>query len=1034
MKRLLGLFIFRPVGSSLLALAMVLVGALALRLLPVASLPEMDFPVIAISANLPGASPETMASSVATPLEQALGSIAGVSEMSSRSSEGSTQIMLVFELDRDIEGAARDVQAAINQARPMLPSGMSSVPTYEKVNPSSMPIMVLALTSQTANKAQLFDMASGIVQQKLAQIPGVGSVDVGGGSLPAVRVGLNPKALASAGIALDDVRSVINNANSLRPNGYLEGEQGQWQINSGKQYNQARFFEPLVLKNQDGQVIRLGDVAKVEDSVENIHSLGYWNNQEAVLLIVRRQAGANIIETVNTIRERLPGIEEMLPSQAQLTVAQDRTPSIRATLEEAQLTLIIAVALVVLVVLLFLRNWRAALIPAIAVPASLISTFAFMHLFGFTLNTISLMALIVATGFVVDDAIVVLESIMRYLEKGLSPMRAALRGAREVGFTVTAMSLSLVAVFIPLWLIGGLAGRLFMEFAVTLCTAVLVSLVISLMLTPMMTARLLRPGPQEHESTNPVSRFLGWIGSVSWHGYRRSLDWALKHHRLMLFSLFATIGLNVYLYTVVPKGLFPQQDTGQLMGFFRVDRGTSFQSMVPKLEYFRSILNQDPDIRSVAVFAGGRSGSTSSFILVELKPMDERKASTTDIVNRLRDPLSTTPGARMFMVPQQDIPVGSGGGGRSGSYDYSLLGSDLELLKTWLPKVQQAMSELPELVDVDTGTDDKAGLVQLEIDRDMATRLGIDMSMVAGTLNNSFSQRQVSTIFGRLNQYYVVMEVEPRFAQDLESLKEIEVVAKDGTRVPLSAFTRFSTGTAPRSINHMGLLVAESVSFGLAEGVTLSQATAAIEQAMARIQLPTREIQAGFEGNTAQMLDALAKQPMMFLAALVALYIVLGMLYESYMHPLTILSTLPSAGIGALLALMMTSGEFNLIAMIGVFLLIGIVKKNAIMMVDYALQMERERGMGSREAIYEACLVRFRPIMMTTLSAIFGAIPLILASGPGVEMRQPLGVTIVGGLVLSQILTLYTTPVVYLYLDRWRHRFMRRKNQTTLNI
>ena len=1033
MKRLLGLFIYRPVGSSLLALAMVLVGALAMRLLPVASLPEMDFPVIAISANLPGASPETMASSVATPLEQALGSIAGVSEMSSRSSEGSTQIMLVFELDRNIEGAARDVQAAINQARPMLPSGMSSVPTYEKVNPSSMPIMVLALTSQTANKAQLFDMASGIVQQKLAQIPGVGSVDVGGGSLPAVRVGLNPKALASAGIALDDVRSVINNANTLRPNGYLESEQGQWQINSGKQYNQAQFFDPLVLKNENGQIIRLGDVAKVEDSVENIHSLGYWNNQEAVLLIVRRQAGANIIETVNTIRERLPNIEEMLPSQAQLTVAQDRTPSIRATLEEAQLTLVIAVALVVLVVLLFLRNWRAALIPAIAVPASLISTFAFMHLFGFTLNTISLMALIVATGFVVDDAIVVLESIMRYLEKGMSPMRAALRGTREVGFTVTAMSLSLVAVFIPLWLIGGLAGRLFMEFAVTLCTAVMVSLVISLMLTPMMSARLLRPGPQESESANPVSRFLGWIGHRSWQAYRRSLQWALKHHHLMLFSLFATIGLNVYLYTVVPKGLFPQQDTGQLMGFFRVDRGTSFQSMVPKLEYFRSILNQDPDIRSVAVFAGGRSGSTSSFILVELKPLDERKASTVDIVNRLRDPLSTTPGARMFMVPQQDIPVGSGGGGRSGSYDYSLLGSDLELLKTWLPKVQQAMSELPELVDVDTGTDDKAGLVQLEIDRDMATRLGIDMSMVAGTLNNSFSQRQVSTIFGRLNQYYVVMEVEPRFAQDLESLKEIEVVAADGKRVPLSAFTRFSTGTAPRSINHMGLLVAESVSFGLAEGVTLSQATTAIEQAMARIQLPTREIQAGFEGNTAQMLDALAKQPMMFLAALVALYIVLGMLYESYMHPLTILSTLPSAGIGALLALMMTSGEFNLIAMIGVFLLIGIVKKNAIMMVDYALQMERERGMDSREAIYEACLVRFRPIMMTTLSAIFGALPLILASGPGVEMRQPLGVTIVGGLVLSQILTLYTTPVVYLYLDRLRHRFMRRKNRTTLN-
>ncbi|MCX5590079.1 efflux RND transporter permease subunit [Alcaligenes endophyticus] len=1033
MRRLLSLFVFRPVGSSLLCLAMVLSGVLALRLLPVAPLPEMEFPVIAVTASLPGASPETMASSVATPLEQSLGSIAGISEMSSRSSEGSTQIILIFDLDRDIEAAARDVQAAINQARPMLPSGMSDVPTYEKANPSSVPIMVLALTSPTLTQAQLYDMASAIVQQKLSQISGVGSVDVGGGSLPAVRVSVNPKALSAAGIALDDIRTVINGANSLRPNGYLEDQEQQWQLNSGRQLSRAQQFEPLVLRAQNGDIVRLQDVARIEDSVENLHSLGFLNQEPAVLLIVRREAQGNIIDTVNTIHEQLESIEAMLPGDARLSVAQDRTPSIRAALLEAQNTLLIAVLLVVLVVLLFLRDWRAALIPAIAVPASLMSTFAFMYFFGFTLNTISLMALIVATGFVVDDAIVVLESIMRYRERGLSPKRSALRGVRDVGFTVTAMSLSLVAVFIPLWLVGGLVGRLFMEFAVTLCTAVLVSLVISLVLTPMMSALLLRDPKDQQRRVSYVERGIMLVGGWSATAYRVTLEWALRHHRITLLSLVATIGLNFYLYAVVPKGLFPQQDTGQLMGFFRVDRGMSFEAMTPKLEHFRSIITQDPDVKSLAVFAGGRGGSTSSFMLVELTPLGQREASVTDVVNRLRDKFNDTPGARLFLVPQGDIPTGGGGGGREGSYDYMLLGSDIELLRHWAPKVRLAMSELPELVDVDDSREDRSGRVELEIDRDRATRLGVDMALVASTLNNSFSQRQVSLIYGRLNQYNVVMGVEPEFSQDVQALMELEVITRDGNRVPLAAFTSFKTGVSPLSVNHQGLMVADSVSFGLADGVTLAQAEAAIEQAVARIQLPTREIQAGFEGNTRTMSDAVAKQPLMFLGALVALYIVLGMLYESYMHPLTILSTLPSAGVGALLALMLTGGDFNFIAMLGIFLLIGIVKKNAIMMVDYALQLQRRDGLDSQAAIYQACLVRFRPIMMTTLSAICGALPLIFASGAGVEMRQPLGVTIVGGLVLSQLLTLYTTPVVYLYLDRLRLRFGRKFFATSLS-
>lgn len=1033
--RWFGLFIMRPVATTLACLAMVLAGGLSYFLLPVAPLPQMDFPMITVSASMPGASPETMASTVATPLEQSLGAIAGLAEMSSRSSEGSTRIVLMFDMDRDIDGAARDVQAAINAARAMLPSGLRSNPSYKKVNPSSSPIMVLALTSPVATQGELYDLASTLVAQKLAQVPGVGEVEVGGSSLPAVRVTLNPQALYAAGVALDDVRRALNDANTMRPNGVVENDRHHWLVTTGGQMNRAAQFAPLIVAWRNGAPIRLQDIATVEDSIEDRNNIGFYNDRRAVLLIVRRQADANIIKTVDSIRSQVPQLEAMLPANVTLSVAQDRTPSIRASMHEAEITLIIAVALVIVVVLMFLRNVRAALIPAIAVPASLITTFSLMLLFGYTLNTISLMALIVATGFVVDDAIVVLENIIRYREQGVPPLRAAIRGAREVGFTVVAMSVSLVAVFIPMLFMGGLPGRLFREFAVTLSVAILVSLLISVTLTPMMCARLLRVGPGKPEGgagepeplrRSASSRLFRALGDMFWAGYKRSLNWALAHSRLTLMVLLATIGLNVYLYTIVPKGYFPQQDTGQLMGFFRVDQGTSFHAMMPKLEAFRLKLLEDPAIQSVTVHAGGRGGSNSSFLMIELKPKSERKESATEVVNRLRPQFQRTPGARLTLVPQQDIFVG-GRQQSSGSHDYTLMSGDLDVLKTWMPRVQQALAGLPELVDVDTDVEDRGRRVELVIDRDAAKRLGVDMSMIAATLNNSFSQRQVSVIYGRLNQYHVVMGIDERYAQDAESLRLVQVIGADGQRVPLSAFTRLERGSAPLSVNHQGLLAADSISFSLAPGVALDEAMVAIEQAVARIGLPTHQIQAGFLGTAGALMRGMEQQPWLILAALVTMYLVLGMLYESYVHPITILSTLPSAGIGALLALMLLGEQFTLIALIGVFLLIGIVKKNAIMMVDFALLAERRDGASSREAIYQACLVRFRPIMMTTLAAMLGALPLILATGAGVEMRRPLGITIVGGLLLSQILTLYTTPVVYLYLDRLRLRFSRRR-------
>ncbi|MCD0504176.1 multidrug efflux RND transporter permease subunit [Bordetella petrii] len=1019
-------FIVRPVATVLLCLGLVLAGLLAFRLLPVAPLPEVDLPIISVSASLPGASPETMASSVATPLERSLGSIAGVTEMTSRNSQGSTRITLQFDLSRDINGAARDVQAAINAARSLLPTGLRSNPTYHKVNPSSAPVMVLAMTSENRSQGKLYDLASTIVAQKLAQVNGVGEVTVGGSSLPAVRVSLIPGALSNRGVSLDEVRTALTQANANRPKGVVESDQYHWQIMASDQLERAEQYRPLIVAWRDGSPVRLSDVATVEDSVEDLFQTGYYNDSKAILLILRRQADANIIETVEAVRAQLPQLSALLPGDVDLIVAQDRTPSIRASLHEAEITLVVAVALVMLVVLLFLRHWRAALIPSVAVPVSLIGTFCIMYLCGFTLNTISLMALIVATGFVVDDAIVVVENIMRHIEQGASPMRAALRGSREVGFTVLSMSLSLVAVFIPILLMGGVVGRLFREFAVTLSAAIMVSLVVSLTLTPMMCARLLHRQAPARQRPGRLSAAVARGFEAMLGQYRRSLSWALAHGRIMLLLLAATIGLNVYLYAVVPKGFFPQQDTGQLLGFFRVDQGTSFQATVPKLEYFRKVILADPAVASITVHAGGRGGSNSSFMMIQLKPQDERQATAADVVNRLRGSLQNTPGARVFLVPQQDIFLGGGRG--SGSYDYTLLAGELSLLRTWMPKVQQAMAALPEITDVDTTVEDKGRQVELVIDREAATRLGISMSDISAVLNNSFSQRQVSVMYGPLNQYHVVMGVDQRFAQDAQSLQQVHVITQNGQRVPLAAFARFETGNAPLSVQHNGLFAADDISFNLAPGVSLDQALQAIDQAVARIGLPSDQIQAGFLGTAAAQQQIQSQQPWLILAALVAMYIVLGILYESWVHPLTILSTLPSAGIGALLALMLVGSQFTLIALIGVFLLIGIVKKNAIMMVDFALDAERRRSLSPRDAIFEACLTRFRPIMMTTLAAIFGALPLVLATGAGVEIRQPLGVTIVGGLILSQILTLYTTPVVYLYLDRFRLWAQRRRD------
>ncbi|QIB08425.1 MMPL family transporter [Pseudomonas fluorescens] len=1016
-----GPFIKRPVATMLLSFAIMLLGGVCFGLLPVSPLPQMDFPVIVVQANLPGASPEVMASTVATPLERSFGAIAGVNTMSSRSSQGSTRVILQFDLDRDINGAAREVQAAINASRNLLPSGMRSMPTYKKVNPSQAPIMVLSLTSDVLEKGQLYDLASTILSQSLSQVSGVGEVQIGGSSLPAVRIELEPQLLNQYGVALDDVRTAIADSNVRRPKGSVEDDQRMWQVQANDQLEKAKDYETLVIRYQDGSVLRLKDVAKVTDSVEDRYNSGFFNDDAAVLLVINRQAGANIIETVNEIKAQLPALQAVLPASVKLNLAMDRSPVIKATLHEAEMTLLIAVALVVLVVFLFLGNFRASLIPTLAVPVSLVGTFAVMYLYGFSLNNLSLMALILATGLVVDDAIVVLENISRHIDEGVPPMKAAYRGAEEVGFTLLSMNVSLVAVFLSILFMGGIIESLFREFSITLAASIVVSLVVSLTLTPMLCARWLKPHVPGQE--NRLQRWSQRLNERMVRGYATSLDWVLRHRRLTLLSLLVTIGVNVALYVVVPKTFMPQQDTGQLIGFVRGDDGLSFNVMQPKMEIFRRAVLKDEAVQSVAGFIGGNNGTNNAFMLVRLKPIKERNISAQKVIERLRKEMPKIPGAQLMLMADQDLQFGGGREQTTSQYSYILQSADLATLRTWYPKVVAAFRALPELTAIDARDGGGAQQVTLVVDRDQAKRLGIDMDMVTAVLNNAYSQRQISTIYDSLNQYQVVMEVNPKYAQDPSTLEQVQVITADGARVPLSAIAHYENSLEDDRVSHEGQFASEGISFDMAEGVTVEQGTAAIERAIAKLGMP-EDVIAKMAGTADAFAATQKSQPFMILGALLAVYLVLGVLYESYIHPLTILSTLPSAGVGALLSIYALGSEFSLISLLGLFLLIGVVKKNAILMIDLALQLERA-GQTPLESIRSACLLRLRPILMTTLAAILGALPLLLGAAEGSEMRQPLGLTIIGGLVFSQVLTLYTTPVVYLYLDKLRHRFNR---------
>ena len=1016
-------FIHRPVATTLATLGIALAGVISFFLLPVAPLPQVDFPTISVTASLPGASPDSMAATVATPLERALGAIAGVTEITSSSSLGNTRVTLQFDLNRDINGAARDVQAAINASRALLPSGLPSNPTYRKVNPSDAPVMILALTSDTLTRGQMYDAASTVLAQRLAQVNGIGQVSIGGGALPAVRVQLDPNRLAANGIALDDVRIAITATNANRPKGSVEDGDRSWQIGANDQARVAADYAPIILRYRNGSAVRLADVGEVLDSVQDVRNYGVADGKPSILLILNKAPGANIIEAVDKVRALLPHLRASIPAAINLDVVVDRTPTIRASLREMERALAISVGLVILVVVLFLRNGRVALIPSVAVPVSLCGTFVVMYLCGYSLDNLSLMALTVATGFVVDDAIVVLENITRHMERGKTALQASLLGAREIGFTVVSISLSLIAVFIPILLMGGIVGRLFREFAVVLSAAILVSMVVSLTTTPMMCALLLKTPPKDKDAQ--LSRLARWSNAVGkWvmRGYRRSLAWALRHQPVTLLIFFAVVGLNIYLYGAIAKGFFPQQDTGRIAGFIQADQATSFQAMQQRLDRFLAIVKSDPAVENVTGFTGG-SQRNSAQMFMSLKPLSQRDVSADQVVARLRTKLAKEPGANLFMIPVQDIRIG--GRQANAQYQYTLQADDLEDLRVWDPRIRRALMALPELVDVNTDQQDRGLQTSLVIDRDAATRMGLSVRSIDTTLNNAFGQRQVGVIYNPLNQYRVVMELAPEYLQNPESLRNLYFISNTGARIPLSAFARLELTNTPLSVNHQSGTPASTISFNLPVGVSLSEATAAVQNAMAELGVPV-SVRGTFQGTARAFAQSLDSQPLLILAALVTIYLVLGILYESLIHPITILSTLPSAGVGALLALMMFNTEFSIIALIGVILLIGIVKKNAIMMIDFAIERQRHGHMTASQTIYRACQLRFRPILMTTVSAIFGAIPLAIGTGDGAELRQPLGIAVLGGLILSQLLTLYTTPVVFVLMDRMRAAVTRR--------